>query len=129
LIERGRGHRRIARIRELNQRSDEIIHRYGLTLEQYQQLLLLRVQPKEQNTIGLLHEQLGRGQSAVTQLTRRMENGGLLTRELARDDARIRYLKLTRLGKARLTDAVAALEDERARLLELIDSVDGGQSR
>lgn len=116
-------------VREFSQRSEEIIRLYGLTLEQYQLLLLLRVQPREENTIGRLHKQLHRGQSAVTQLARRMENRGLIGRELSKEDARIRYLKLTKRGDERLTDAVVALEGERARLVALIENVDGGQDR
>jgi DNA-binding MarR family transcriptional regulator len=118
-----------AAVREFSHRSEKIIRRYDLTLEQYQLLLLLRVQPKEENTIGSLHRQLHRGQSAVTQLARRMENRGLITRELSKHDARIRFLKLTSRGDQRLTEAVTALEGERARLLELTASLDVGDGR
>jgi DNA-binding MarR family transcriptional regulator len=111
-------------VREFSHRSEEIIRPHGLTLEQYQLLLLLRVQPKEKNTIGNLHRELRRGQSAVTQLARRMENRGLITRELSRDDARIRFLKLTRRGETTLTEAVIALEAERSRLSKLITGLD-----
>jgi DNA-binding MarR family transcriptional regulator len=107
-------------VREFTSRSADIIHGQGLTLEQYQLLLLLRMWPKEQATIGNLYTALHRGQSAVTQLARRMENRGLISRELSRSDARVRYLKLTKRGERRLSDAVVALEGERAQLLDLV---------
>ena len=89
-----------AAVREFSHRSEQIIRPHGLPLEQYQLLLLLHVQPGEKATIGSLHRQLHRGQSAVTQLARRMENRGLITRELSKDDARIRFLKLTPRGES-----------------------------
>lgn len=118
-----------AAVREFTHRSEKIIRSYGLTLEQYQVLLLLRVQPREEATIGSLHRELHRGQSAVTQLARRMENRGLITRELSREDARVRYLKLTKRGADRLTDAVTALEEQRSRLLAMIKELDGSNDR
>src|SRR5690242_5727770 len=86
-------------VREFTSRSTEIIRLHGLTLEQYQLLLFLRIWPKEQATIGNLYTALHRGQSAVTQLARRMENRGLISRELSSSDARVRYLKLTKRGE------------------------------
>ena len=116
-----------AAVREFSRRSEKIIRLYGLTPEQYQLLLLLRVQPKEEATIGKLHKELDRGQSAVTQLARRMQNRGLITRELSEIDARVRFLKLTKRGEKRLSDAVTALEEERARLFLLIKQLDGAK--
>jgi DNA-binding MarR family transcriptional regulator len=107
-------------LREFTARSAQIVRRHGLTPEQYQLLLLLKVWPKEQATIGNLYTSLHRGQSAVTQLARRMENRGLISRELSKNDARVRYLKLTKRGEQRLSDAVSALHGERARLLDLV---------
>jgi DNA-binding MarR family transcriptional regulator len=107
-------------LREFTTRSARIIQLHGLTPEQYQHLLLLRVWPKEEATIGNLYVSLHRGQSAVTQLARRMENRGLISRELSAVDARVRYLMLTKLGERQLSDAVDALQGERDRLLELV---------
>jgi len=107
-------------LREFTARSAEIVRVQGLTPEQYQLLLLLQVWPKEQATIGNLYTTLHRGQSAVTQLARRMENRGLISRELSGTDSRVRYLKLTKRGEQRLSDAVSALQGERDRLLELV---------
>ena len=110
-------------VREFTHRSEEIIRPHGLTLEQYQLLLLIHVTPKEQATIGNLHNALHRGQSAVTQLARRMENRGLIRRELSATDARVRYLKLTKHGERQLGEAVVALKGERDRLLDLVASL------
>lgn len=112
-------------VREFTRRSEETVRRHGLTLEQYQLLLLLRVHPERRATIGELHKALHRGQSAVTQLARRMENRGLITRQLSRHDARVRYLKLTKQGQERLSEAVAALKEERFRLRSLVKAIDG----
>jgi DNA-binding MarR family transcriptional regulator len=112
-------------VREFTRRSEETVRLHGLTLEQYQLLLLLRINPEGRATIGELHKALDRGQSAVTQLARRMENRGLITRQLSRRDARVRYLKLTRQGEERLTASVAALKEERSRLQALVKAIGG----
>lgn len=111
-------------VREFNSRSEQIMREHSLTLEQYQLLLLLRVLPRHQATIGQLHQELHRGQSAVTQLARRMQNKGLISRQLSESDARVRYLTLTKRGERRLSDAVSALKGERARLLGLLHAID-----
>jgi DNA-binding MarR family transcriptional regulator len=115
-------------VREFNARSDEIVRLHGLTPEQYQLMLLIRVSPKEEATIGNLFKSLHRGQSAVTQLARRMENRGLIARELSKEDARVRYLKLTRRGEQQLGDAVTALRGERSRLLSLLRQTEGREA-
>jgi DNA-binding MarR family transcriptional regulator len=112
-------------VREFNARSDAIVRLHGLTPEQYQLLLLIRVSPREEATIGNLYKSLHRGQSAVTQLARRMENRGLIARELSTEDARVRFLKLTRRGEQRLGDAVTALSGERSQLLSLLGQIEG----
>lgn len=113
-------------LREFTSRSADVTREHGLTPEQYQLLLLLRVWPKSEATIGNLYTALHRGQSAVTQLARRMENRGLISRELSTSDARVRYLRLTKRGEQRLGDAVDALQGERDRLLELVASLGTG---
>jgi DNA-binding MarR family transcriptional regulator len=113
-------------LREFTARSAAITRLHGLTPEQYQLLLILRVWPKEQATIGNLYTALHRGQSAVTQLARRMENRGLIRRELSSSDARVRYLKLTKRGEERLAAAVDALQGERDRLLDLVAGLGAG---
>ena len=114
-------------VREFNTRTEVIVRLHGLTSEQYQLLLLIHVSPKEQATIGNLCKSLHRGQSAVTQLARRMENRGLISRELSKRDARIRHLKLTKRGETRLRDAVTDLEEERSRLSSILKQVDSGR--
>lgn len=112
-------------VRDFSHRSEEAIRLHGLTLEKYQLLLLIRTTPREQATIGQLCAALHRGQSAVTRLARRLENQRLITRELSKSDARLRYLKLTKRGEERLTAAVESLREERSRLRNLVEELDG----
>ena len=116
-------------VREFNARTEDIVRLHGLTPEQYQLLLLIRVSAREDATIGRLYRSLHRGQSAVTQLARRLENRGLITRHLSRQDARIRYLELTKRGETRLRDAVTALEDDRSRLRAIVKRLDSANGR
>lgn len=99
-------------------RQSELIARaHGLTLERYQLLLVIKMESNGGATITRLCEPLQLGQSAVTQLVRRAENLGLVSRELSTRDARIRYLRLTPEGELRLAGAVAELRPARQRLL------------
>jgi DNA-binding MarR family transcriptional regulator len=109
-----------AGLRRFLRQSEAITRDCGLTVEQYELLLLIKLSPGGRATIGDLHQGLVRRQSGVTQLARRAENLGLVKRELSRDDARVRYLRLTRRGEERLTKAVANLGRERARLLSIL---------
>jgi DNA-binding MarR family transcriptional regulator len=54
-----------------------------------------------------------------------LENRGLIARELSTEDARVRFLKLTRRGEQRLGDAVTALSGERSQLLSLLGQIEG----
>jgi DNA-binding MarR family transcriptional regulator len=70
-------------------------------------------------TVGGLQPALARRQSSVTQLVRRVENLGLVSRELSGRDARVRHLRLTEEGERRLAKTVSRLGKERARLLAI----------
>ena len=58
--------------------------------------------------------------SSVTQLVRRVEDTGLLRREVSTTDARVRYLRLTSRGERKLAQAVAELSEERERLAQFL---------
>ncbi len=107
-------------VRRFLRQSESVTRSCGLTVEQYELLLLIKVAPGERATIGDLHRALARRQSGVTQLARRAENLGLVTRELSRDDARVRYLRLTKTGTQRLAATAKALGRERAVLLAIL---------
>lgn len=107
-------------LRSFLRHGESIARAHGLTAEQYELLLALKVAPDGHATVGRLQRELERRQSGVTQLVRRAEDAGLVARELSRDDARVRYLRLTPLGEERLAAAVAALGRERARLVSAL---------
>ena len=90
-------------------RSAQITRENGLTPERYQLLLAIKVSTRDEATVSRLAEQLSIGQSAATQLVRRAEDRGLLTRAVSRQDARIRLLRLTSEGEARLARTLREL--------------------
>jgi DNA-binding MarR family transcriptional regulator len=111
-------------LRDFSRETERITRRHGLTADQYQLLLLLKVLPPRERTVGRLCGALLRRQSAVTQLARRAENVGLIERQLSKEDARVRYLDLTPEGERRLTATVSALGAERLRLLTMLGEID-----
>lgn len=111
-----------AGLRGFFQASEETLRGHGLTPERYE--LLLAVKCSQENgadaTVADLTVELGVAQASVTQLVRRVEDAGLLTRQVSPTDARVRYLKLTRQGELRLAAAVADLSEERTRLVSVL---------
>lgn len=111
-----------AGLRSFFQASEETLRGHGLTPERYE--LLLAVKSSQANgadaTVADLTVELGVAQASVTQLVRRVEDAGLLTRQVSPTDARVRYLKLTRQGELRLAAAVADLSEERTRLVSIL---------
>ena len=111
-------------LRQFSSETDRVTRKHGLTPDQYQLLLLIKVSPPRERTVGRLCSALARRQSAVTQLARRAEDIGLIGRQLSKEDARVRYLELTAEGERRLAAVVSALGAERVRLLELLRDVE-----
>ena len=108
-------------LRRFLRRSEQVARAHGLTPQRYQLLLLIKA-AEGKATVGGLCRSLQLGQSNVTQLVRRAEDLGLVRRELATEDARVRYLSLTTEGERRLAAAVAELSEDRAALVaELAD--------
>jgi DNA-binding MarR family transcriptional regulator len=101
-------------------RTDRVARAHGLTAERYELLLLIKTARDGEATVGRLAEQLHIGQSAATQLTRRVEDGGLIERTVSVSDARVHPLRLTAEGERRLAAAVAELADERAALARVL---------
>lgn len=108
-------------LRRFRKQTELVTRKHGLTPDQFELLLEIKVSPEQRRTIGHLCENLVRRQSAVTQLARRAENLGLLDRKLSKKDARVRYLALSPEGERRLAATVADLGPERARLLTLLN--------
>ena len=111
-------------LREFLTETEGITRKHGLTAEQYQLLLLIRVSPEQERTISRLRQGLIRRQSAVTQLARRAEDLGLIERSFSKRDARVRYLELTAEGQKRLDGAITELGGERNRLLDALDAIE-----
>jgi DNA-binding MarR family transcriptional regulator len=112
-----------ATIRRFLRRSEQLTRAAGLTPERYELLLavsvLASVGTADGPTVADLAETLELAQSSTTQLVRRAEDSGLITRTVATHDARVRYVRLTPEGERRLTDALTALRSERAYLGEV----------
>ena len=103
-------------LRQFLARTEQVTRKCGLTPERYELLLLIKTAGKGEATVGRLGELLCIGQSAVTQLARRVEDAGLIERTISPRDARIHPLRLTDAGERRLDETVGALTKERAAL-------------
>jgi len=111
-----------AELRRFDQASEQTLRHHGLTRERYE--LLLAIKGAESGgspaTVSELTTVLGVAQVSVSQLVRRVEDAGLLTREVSSIDARVRYLKLTRRGERQLARAVLDLAEERVKLATVL---------
>jgi DNA-binding MarR family transcriptional regulator len=109
-----------AGLRRFLRRSEQVMRAHGLTPERYELLLAIKAEAHADTvsgpTISQLAETLELAHSSTTQLVRRAENHGLVKREVAPQDARIRYLRLTRKGEEQLAAATTALRPDRAQL-------------
>ncbi|HUO69905.1 MAG TPA: MarR family transcriptional regulator [Solirubrobacteraceae bacterium] len=114
-----------AGLRHFSQASEHALQRHGLTPERYELLLAIKAADggQERATVSQLTTELGVAQSSVTQLVRRVEDAGLLRREVSASDARVRYLRLTTQGERQLAKAVADLKEERARLATVLSQL------
>ena len=112
-----------AGLRQFSQASDRVLQKHGLTPERYELLLAIKgtEHANERATVSELTAALGVAQSSVTQLVRRVEDAGLLYREVSTSDARVRYLRLTKLGERQLAKSVAGLREERAQLRSVLN--------
>jgi DNA-binding MarR family transcriptional regulator len=110
-------------LRRFLARTDQITQAHGLTPERYELLLLIKVADDGEATVGRLAPKLRIGQSAATQLARRVENAGLIERTVSARDARVHPLRLTAEGERRLAAAVKELAGERAVLASELDGI------
>ena len=110
-------------LREFAARTERIARAHQLTSERYELLLLIGVAAEGEATVGKLARQLHIGQSAATQLTRRVEDAGLIERTVSPIDARVHPLRLTAEGERRLAAAAAALAKERSALANAVGGI------
>lgn len=105
-------------LRRFLRRSERIARQSGLTPQRYLLLLMIKgaADGREQSTVTQLADRLQLAQSTVTELVRRAEETGLVTREQSEDDARVAHLRLTPEGNRRLMQSFTELSTERAQL-------------
>lgn len=111
-----------AELRRFAQASEQVLRRHGLTRERYELLLAIKSAESAGSpaTVSDLTAALGVAQVSVSQLVRRVEDAGLLTREVSSVDARVRYLKLTKPGERQLAKSVLDLAGERTKLAAVL---------
>lgn len=110
-------------LREFAARTERIARAHKLTSERYELLLLIGVAAEGEATVGNLARRLHIGQSAATQLARRVEDAGLIERTVSPSDARVHPLRLTAEGERRLAAAAADLANERGSLAEAVGEI------
>ncbi|MGZ4290404.1 MAG: MarR family winged helix-turn-helix transcriptional regulator [Gaiellaceae bacterium] len=105
-------------LRRFLRRSERIARQSGLTPQRYLLLLMIKgaADGREQSTVTQLADRLQLAQSTVTELVRRAEETGLVTREQSQDDARVAHLRLTPEGNRRLMQSFTELSTERTQL-------------
>jgi DNA-binding MarR family transcriptional regulator len=103
-------------LRRFLARTEQVTRKHGLTPERYELLLLIKTARDGEATVGRLGKLLCIGQSATTQLARRVENAGLIERTISPRDARVHPLRLTEEGERRLAETLGELTKERAAL-------------
>jgi DNA-binding MarR family transcriptional regulator len=116
-----------AALRQFLRRSERNARAAGLTPQRYLLLLMIKgaADHSEKSTVTELAERLQLAQSTVTELVRRAEEIGLVERERSPVDGRIAYLRLTREGERRLSQAVTSNESERRALVEAFEGLQG----
>jgi len=110
-------------LRRFMQRTKVVTRQVGLTAERYDLLLMIKSAPGERSTVTALCERLQLRQTAVTELVKRAEEAGLLTREQSRRDARVSLLALTPEAERRLMRAWEALREDRRALAGAFDEL------
>jgi DNA-binding MarR family transcriptional regulator len=117
-----------AALRRFLRRSERTARRSGLTPQRHLLLLMIKGAPDgtEQSTVTELSDRLQLAQSTVTELVRRAEEVGLLTREQSARDARVAHIRLTDEGERRLARAFTNLAGERADLRAAFVHLDSG---
>ena len=113
-------------LRRFLRRSERVARQYGLTPQRYLLLLMIKgaADGLEQSTVTQLADRLQLAQSTVTELVRRAEATGLVTREQSQDDARVAHLRLTPEGDRRLMQSFTELSAERAQLRDAFAQFD-----
>jgi DNA-binding MarR family transcriptional regulator len=113
-------------LRRFLRHSERVARTSGLTPQRYLLLLMIKgaAGGTQQTTVTELADRLQLAQSTVTELVRRAEEVGLVTREQSRQDARVAHLRLTPEGDRRLTESFTVLATERTQLRDTFAHLD-----
>jgi DNA-binding MarR family transcriptional regulator len=113
-------------LRRFLRHSERVARTSGLTPQRYLLLLMIKgaAGGTQQTTVTELADRLQLAQSTVTELVRRAEEVGLVTREQSRQDARVAHLRLTPEGDRRLTESFTILATERTQLRDTFAHLD-----
>ncbi len=112
-------------LRRFLRRTEVVTAEAGLTPQRYDVLLMVKsADPAVGIRVTELCALLQLGQTAVTELVKRMEGAGLLERRGSSEDRRVTLLGLTEQGEARLVAVFQALQQDRAALAEVFAQLD-----
>ena len=120
-LERAAGFR--AALRRFLARTEEIASGAGLTPQRYDLLLAVKTGPNETATITDLCGQLSLSQTAASELVKRAEQAGLVTKSTSPADGRVSVIGLTEDGQRRMVKTFVGLRDERRQLYEAMSAL------
>src|SRR5437868_12541153 len=105
-------------LRRFLRRTATVTVEAGLTPQRYDLLLMIAAAPDGRTTVTELCESLQLRQTAVTELVKRAEQAGLITRASSPVDGRVSLLGLTADGRRRLLQVFEALREDRLAFAE-----------
>ncbi len=120
-LERAAGFR--AARRRFLARTEEIASGAGLTPQRYDLLLAVKTGPNETATITDLCGQLSLSQTAASELVKRAEQAGPVTKSTSPADGRVSVIGLTEDGQRRMVKTFVGLRDERRQLYEAMSAL------
>jgi DNA-binding MarR family transcriptional regulator len=109
-----------AALRDLLGRTEAATNRAGLTPQRYDLLLAIKGSGGE-STINELCASLGMRQTAVTELVKRAQEAGLVTRSSSTVDRRVVLVRATPEADARFERCFAALTADRAGFADALE--------
>jgi DNA-binding MarR family transcriptional regulator len=111
-----------AELRRFLNRTEAATAEAGLTPQRYDLLLAIRAAGGE-STINELCTHLDMRQTAVTELVKRAEEAGIVTRTQSSVDRRVVLVRITSVGQGRLERGFAALRADRVALGNALDQL------
>lgn len=112
-------------LRRFRRRTDDVAAGAGLTSQRYDLLLMIESAGGDAGVrLTELCELLQMQQTAVTELVKRAEEAGLVTRATSERDRRVSLLRVTAEGRARLLTAFTELRRDREALAAALEELD-----